>query len=98
MEDLDEYLYHIDRMMMGLKRAGFFNGLKAVLVGDMSDMKDNAIPFGKTAEEIILDAVKDYNYPVCFDFPAGHIDRNLAMYFGREVELTVNDTATLKFV
>ena len=97
-EDLDEYLYHIDRMMMQLKLSGKLKGLKGLIVGGMTDMKDNAIPFGKFPEEIILDAVKEYNYPVCFDFPAGHIDRNLAMYFGREVELTVTDNATLKFL
>ena len=97
-EDLDEYLYHLDRMMMQLKLSGKLSCLKGLIVGGMTDMKDNAIPFGKLPEEIILDAVRDYNYPVCFDFPAGHIDKNLAMYFGREVELTVNDTATLKFV
>jgi muramoyltetrapeptide carboxypeptidase len=96
-EDLDEYLYHIDRMMMQLKLSGKLKGLKGLIVGGMTDMKDNAIPFGKFPEDIILDAVKDYNYPVCFDFPAGHIDRNLAMYFGREVELNVTDNATLKF-
>jgi len=97
-EDLDEYLYHIDRMMMQLKLSGKLKGLKGLIVGGMTDMKDNAIPFGKFPEDIILDAVKEYNYPVCFDFPAGHIDRNLAMYFGREVELTVSDNATLKFL
>ena len=97
-EDLDEYLYHIDRMMMQLKLSGKLKGLKGLIVGGMTDMKDNTIPFGKFPEDIILDAVKEYNYPVCFDFPAGHIDRNLAMYFGREVELTVSDNATLKFL
>lgn len=97
-EDLDEYLYHLDRMMMQLKLSGKLSCLKALIVGGMTDMKDNAIPFGKFPEDIILDAVRDYNYPVCFDFPAGHIDRNLAMYFGREVELNVTDNATLKFL
>lgn len=89
-EDLDEYLYHIDRMMMNLKRSGKFQHLAGLIVGGMSDMKDNTTPFGKTAEEIILDAVKEYNFPVCFDFPAGHIDRNLALVMGREVNLFVN--------
>lgn len=97
-EDLDEYLYHLDRMMMQLKLSGKLSCLKGLIVGGMTDMKDNAIPFGKFPEDIILDAVKDYNYPVCFDFPAGHIDRNLAMYFGREVELNVTENATLKFL
>ena len=97
-EDLDEYLYHIDRMMMQLKLSGKLKNLRGLIIGGMADMKDNTIPFGKFPEEIILDAVADYNYPVCFDFPAGHIDRNLAIYLGKEVELNVNDDgATLKF-
>lgn len=88
-EDLDEYLYHIDRMMLNLKRSGKLKDLKGLIVGGMTDMKDNTIPFGKTAEEIILDAVKEYKYPVCFNFPAGHIDRNLALYLGRKIKLSV---------
>ena len=55
----------------------------------MSDMKDNTIPFGKTAEEIIWDAVKEYKYPVCFNFPAGHIARNLAFYIGKKAQMKV---------
>ena len=96
-EDLDEYLYHIDRMMMNLKRAGKLSGLAGLVVGGMSDMKDNTIPFGKTAEEIILDAVKEYKYPVCFNFPAGHVDRNLALPLGKTVKLKVDDTVILSF-
>ena len=92
LEDLDEYLYHIDRMMLNLKRSGKLENLKALVVGGFTDMKDNAIPFGKTTEEIILDAVKEYNYPVCFNFPAGHIDRNLALCFGKEVNLKIYKT------
>ena len=98
-EDLDEYLYHIDRMMMQLKLSGKLKNLEALIVGGMTDMKDNTIPFGKTAEEIILDAVKEYDYPVCFNFPAGHIDRNLALPFGMEGFLTVkNDDVHLSFI
>jgi muramoyltetrapeptide carboxypeptidase len=90
-EDLDEYLYHIDRMMMQLKRSGKLKNLKGLIVGGMSDMKDNEVPFGKTAEEIIYDAVREYNkYPVCFNFPAGHISRNLAFYMGKKAQLIVN--------
>ena len=97
-EDLDEYLYHIDRMMMNLKRNGVFKNLKALIVGGMTDVHDNRIPFGKTAEEIILDAVKDYNYPVFFNFPAGHIKDNQALIFGREVKLiSENDQVILNF-
>lgn len=89
-EDLDEYLYHIDRMMMQLKLSGKLKSLKGLIVGGMTDMRDNTIPFGKTAEEIILDAVKEYNYPVCFNFPAGHIDKNLAIVLGEETKLIVD--------
>jgi len=91
-EDLDEYLYHIDRMMINLKRSGKLEGLSGLIVGGMTDMKDNTIPFGKNAEEIIYDAVKEYNFPVCFNFPAGHIDRNLAMRLGKKMNLEVTHT------
>ena len=90
-EDLDEYLYHVDRMMVSLKRYGKLSELAGLIVGGMSDMKDNQIPFGKNAEEIIMDAVKEYNYPVCFNFPAGHIERNLALVLGRKMKLVVGD-------
>ena len=96
-EDLDEYLYHIDRMMMNLKRSGKLNELAGLIVGGMTDMKDNAVPYGKSAEEIILDAVKEKNYPVCFNFSAGHIERNLAMHFGRKVKLNVDKISTLNY-
>ncbi|MBA3679755.1 MAG: LD-carboxypeptidase [Bacteroidetes bacterium] len=88
-EDLDEQLYHIDRMMLQLKRSGKLKHLKGLIVGGMSDMKDNAVPFGKSAEEIVLDAVKEYNYPVCFNFPAGHIEKNMALYLGKKAKLEV---------
>ena len=96
-EDLDEYLYHIDRMMLNLKRSGKLKHLKALVVGGMTDMKDNAIPFGKTAEEVILDAVKEYKYPVCFGFPAGHIDTNFALYFGKKAKLKIGPQVELSF-
>lgn len=88
-EDLDEQLYHIDRMMLQLKRSGKLKHLKALIVGGMTEMKDNTIPYGKTAEEIIFDAVKEYNYPLCFNFPAGHIEKNMALYFGKKATLSV---------
>lgn len=97
-EDLDEYLYHIDRMMMNLKRAGILENLAGLIVGGMSDMNDNAIPYGKTAKEIIKDTVSEYNYPVCFDFPAGHIDDNRTLIMGRNAMLTVSDNCRLKFL
>lgn len=89
-EDLDEYLYHIDRMMMNLKRTGKLDGLAALVVGGMSDMNDNTIPYGKTAEEIILDHTSEYNYPKIFGFEAGHLSKNLALRFGKKAVLKNN--------
>lgn len=93
-EDLDEYLYHIDRMLQNLKRNGLFENLAGLIVGGMSDMRDNTIPFGKTAEEIVKETVSDYNFPVCFHFPAGHIDDNRALILGRQITLTVGKNET----
>lgn len=92
LEDLDEYLYHIDRMMMALKRSGKLSKLKGLLVGAMSDMHDNSIPFGHTAEEIIFDAVSDYGYPVAFHCPFGHIGiQNNALPLNCDVDFEVYD-------
>ena len=90
LEDLDEYLYHIDRMMMQLKRSGKFRYLAGMIMGGFTKMKDNEIPYGQNALEIIASHVKDYNFPVAFDFPAGHIDDNRALLMGRQVELDVH--------
>jgi muramoyltetrapeptide carboxypeptidase len=96
-EDLDEYLYHIDRMMHQLDRSGKLKDLKGLIVGGMTQMKDNTIPFGRTAEEIIFDSVKKYDYPLCFDFPAGHVADNKALIMGRLVEFSVGEVVALKF-
>lgn len=90
-EDLDEYLYHIDRMMMSLKRAGKLKNLAGLIVGGMSDMNDNTVPFGKTAEEIIHECVSEYDYPVCYNFPAGHISENNALVLGSESHMIVKE-------
>lgn len=89
-EDLDEYLYHVDRMMMNLKRNGCLSGLKGIIVGAMTEMKDNEIPWGRNALEIIEDTVKGLNIPIIYNFPAGHIRDNRALIFGRKVSLEVN--------
>ena len=81
-EDLDEYLYHIDRIMMSLKRNGMLRNLRGLIVGGMSDMNDNFIPFGKTAEQIILKYTKSYDFPICFGFPAGHLADNRCVKLG----------------
>ncbi len=91
LEDLDEYLYHVDRMMMNLDRTGMFKGLKGLVIGGMTDMNDNAVPYGKTAIEIISETVAKYNYPVCFNFPAGHLDDNRALIMGAKTKLLVNE-------
>lgn len=96
-EDVDEYLYHVDRMMMNLKLSGKLKKLKGLVVGSFSQMKDNTIPFGKSAEEIIYDAVKEYKYPVCFDFPAGHLNDNRALLLNTEARLDVNKYTYLAF-
>ncbi len=97
-EDLEEYLYHIDRMMMQLKRGGKLQHLAGLIVGGMNNMNDNEVPFGASAYQIIADAVSEYNYPVCFDFPSGHIDNNNALIIGREVIFSVDETtATVGF-
>ena len=88
-EDLDEYLYHIDRIMMNFKLSGKLSHLKGLIVGGMTDMHDNEIPFGKNAVEIISNAVKEYDYPVCFDFPGGHINDNRAIVLGKDASLIV---------
>ncbi len=98
LEDLDEYLYHIDRMMMNLKRNGSLDGVKGIIIGGMTSMNDNDIPWGKDALEIIQDIVKDYKIPVAYNFPAGHIKDNRALILGKAVTFEVNDKETvLKF-
>ncbi len=91
LEDVGEYLYSIDRMMIQLKRAGKLSNLAGLVVGSFSDLKDNDTPFGKTAYQIIQEAVADYHYPVCYGFPVGHEPQNWAIPCGRKVLLTVSE-------
>lgn len=93
-EEVDEYIYHVERMMYALKRAGKLDHLKALVIGGLTDIHDNPDPFGKSVEQAIFDVVNDYNYPVCFGFPAGHQPDNRAIVFGKEVELSVLKTLT----
>ncbi|MEM7085622.1 MAG: LD-carboxypeptidase [Bacteroidota bacterium] len=98
LEDLDEYLYHIDRMFQNLKRNGLLEDLAGLVLGGFTQLHDNTIPFGKTIEDIVFDAIGNAKYPVCFNFPAGHIKDNRALIFGREVQLEVNaQEVSLKF-
>lgn len=95
-EDVGEYLYRLDRMMWQFKRAGKLNNLAGLVVGGMTDMKDNDAPFGKTAYEIVWEAVHEFGYPVCFGFPAGHQDENRALIMGRRTELIVDNICALR--
>ena len=88
-EDIDEYLYHIERMMYGLKRAGHLENLKGIIVGGMSDMRDHEIPFGKNTKEIITEITADYDYPIFFNFPAGHIKDNRSLKLGNDITVSI---------
>lgn len=92
-EEVDEYIYHVERMMYALKRAGKLHHLKALMVGGLTDIHDNPDPFGKPVEQAIFDVVREYGYPVVFGFPAGHQPENRAIVFGKEACLKVGDTA-----
>ena len=94
-EDLGEYLYHIDRMLQSLKRAGYFDKCKGLIIGDFTDLRKNTTPFGRNLEELIIEIAKEYNFPVSFGFPAGHGDKNFPMILGREVELNVTKKNTI---
>jgi muramoyltetrapeptide carboxypeptidase len=97
-EDLDEYLYHIDRMLYNLKRNGYFKALAGVIVGGLTDMNDNTIPFGATAEEITHQHLQALKVPVAFGFPAGHLPDNRALIFGKPALLEVTPSGSkLKF-
>lgn len=91
-EDIGEYLYNADRMLLNLKRAGKLDNLKGLIVGGFTDMQDTERPFGQTIEEIIWDKVKEYDYPVCFNFPCGHQDVNYTLTLGTEHTLIVTDS------
>ena len=94
-EEVDEYIYHIDRMMRALKRAGKLDHLKALIVGGLTQIHDNAHPFGQTVEEVISDAVKEYDYPLCFGFPAGHFSDNRVMVLGQTIKLEVGQNQVI---
>ena len=94
-EDLDEYLYHIDRMMVALRRSGRLAHLAGLLVGGLTDMHDNAVPFGRDAGQIVREAVDGYGYPVAFQCPFGHIgQQNMALPLNKEAVLSVSENET----
>jgi muramoyltetrapeptide carboxypeptidase len=98
LEDVGEHEYSIDRLMRQLKRNGKLAKLKGLIVGAFNGIEPEEIPFGQSPEEVILDIVKEYDYPVCFDFPVGHIDDNRALVLGKKATIIINDHAvTLSF-
>ncbi len=90
-EDLGEYIYNVDRMLYQLKRSGYLKNLAGLVVGLFSDIKDTTLTFGQTAEEVIRDIVKEYDYPVCFNFPVSHEKENYALKIGVKYCLQVSD-------
>ena len=92
-EDLAEHLYHIDRMMHALRKHGALDRIKGLIVGGMTDLEDTDVPFGMSLEELILSHFQYRKMPICFDFPAGHIDDNRAIILGSEIELFVDDSS-----
>ncbi|WGD35559.1 LD-carboxypeptidase [Olleya sp. YS] len=97
-EEIGEYKYHIDRMLQSLKRAGYFEHCKGVIVGDMSKLRKNTTLWGTSIEQLVLDALSEYNFPIAFNMPAGHEDDNRALILGRNVDLTVTiEQSTIKF-
>jgi muramoyltetrapeptide carboxypeptidase len=88
-EDVGEYLYSVDRMVRSLDRSGKLKKLAGLIVGGFTEIKDNDIPFGQTVSQIIMDVVSEYDYPVCFDFPAGHVPDNRSLILGKAIGMTV---------
>lgn len=89
-EDVGEYLYAIDRMIRMLDRAGKLKNLAGLIVGGFTEIKDNDIPFGQTIEQIIMDVVSKYNYPICFDFSAGHLPDNRSIILGKQCYMNIH--------
>jgi muramoyltetrapeptide carboxypeptidase len=97
-EEVGEYYYHIDRMITSLKLAGKLDGLAALIIGGMNRLEEAKIPWGKGIEETIFGIVSEYEYPLFFNFPAGHVADNRAFYIGKEARIIVNGKkATLSF-
>ncbi|WP_298237407.1 LD-carboxypeptidase [uncultured Algibacter sp.] len=97
-EEIGEYKYHIDRMLQSLKRAGYFDTCKGVIVGDMTKLRKNTTLWGTSVEQLILDALADYDFPIAFNMPAGHEPDNRALILGRTIQLNVgNEQSTITF-
>ena len=93
-EEIGEYKYHIDRMLQSMKRAGYFEHCSGVLVGDMTQIKANTPPWGSSVEQLIVDVLKDYDFPIAFGIPSGHELENRALIFGRNITLNISPSET----
>ncbi|WP_340154351.1 LD-carboxypeptidase [uncultured Winogradskyella sp.] len=93
-EEIGEYKYHIDRMLQSMKRAGYFDNLNGLVVGDMSRMRKNTTLWGTSVEQLILDALEEYDFPITFNMPAGHEKDNRALVLGKTVDLKVKKTGS----
>lgn len=91
-EDIGERLYHVDRMMVQLKRSGILSQLAGMIVGGFSDCEEASLQIGKDAYGIIAEHTQDFNYPIAFDFPAGHIPNNQPLLMGQKISLLINST------
>jgi len=97
-EEIGEYKYHIDRMLQSLKRAGYFENCAGLIVGDMSKIRKNTTPWGSSIEQLIIDALSEYNFPIAFNMPAGHENDNRALILGRTIDLEVTkEGSTINF-
>jgi muramoyltetrapeptide carboxypeptidase len=94
-EDVGEYIYAIDRMMWALEKSGKLKKLAGLIVGGMSSINDTEVPFGKTVEDVILERIEKLAIPVCFNFPAGHINDNRTITLGKEATLSVNENGVV---
>jgi muramoyltetrapeptide carboxypeptidase len=94
LEDVGEYLYNVDRMLLQLHRADKLKPLAGIIFGSFTDMKDTVIPFGKSLEEILFERIQHYTFPVAFNFPAGHSAENVALRMGMVHSLSVTEIGT----
>ena len=90
LEEIGERLYHVDRMLLQLKRAGLFQNLAGLIVGGFTDCNEASLTIGKTAFELVAEHTSGTSYPIAFDFPAGHIPNNQPLVFGVKTKLLVN--------
>ena len=93
-EEIGEYKYHVDRMLQSLKRAGYFDNCKGLIVGDMSNIKKNTTAWGTSIEQLVLDVVEEFDFPVLFNFPAGHEPDNRALVFGKKIKMNIITTTS----